>query len=212
MPRHIDPKTWHRRDQFEFFMQFDQPFFGLCTEVRITRLREVIKHSGNPFFLSLLHAALTAAHQVPAFRQRLEGDQVIEHDRVHTAVTVPGNNDNFRFCWLDYDPDFQVFQKAGRVCMEKASQATGPLEPHAARTDVIHVSSLPRIKFTGLSHPRRSETHDSIPKLVFGRFFSQGDEILLPLSIDVHHALADGIHVAHFLESYQAVLDQPSSY
>ncbi|HNV70674.1 MAG TPA: chloramphenicol acetyltransferase [Candidatus Ozemobacteraceae bacterium] len=212
MTKHIDPRTWERRDQFDFFMAFDQPFFNVCTEVRLTNLRTAARQSGSSIFLAFLHAALTAAHQVPAFRQRLDGDQVVEYDRVHTAVTVRSAHDTFRFCWLDYVPEFAPFQQAARERMEKAAQETGPLEPHGGRTDVIHVSSLPWIRFTSLMHPRKSGKSDSVPKLVFGRFFEQNGEVLLPLSIEVHHALADGIHIAHFLDSYQSILDHPQSY
>ncbi len=212
MARIIDPRTWERRDQFEFFMGFDQPFFNVCTEVRLTRLRAATRQSGGSIFLAFLHAALTAAHQVPAFRQRLDGDRVIEFDRVHTAVTVRAAHDTFRFCWLDYTPEFADFQQDARTRMEQAAGETGPLEPHGGRTDVVHVSSLPWIRFTSLMHPRKSGTTDSVPKLVFGRFFEQGGEVMLPISIEVHHALADGIHIAHFLESYQSILDNPKSY
>lgn len=212
MIRHIDPRTWERRDQFEFFMKFDQPFFNVCTEVRLTRLREAVKSTRHSIFLAFLHAALAAAHQVPAFRQRLDGDRVIEYDRIHTAVTVRSEHDTFRFCRLEYSPDFSVFHQTARERMATAAEETGPLEPHAGRTDLIHVSSLPWFRFTSLMHPRRTSTSDSVPKLVFGKFFEQSNEVMLPLSIEVHHALADGVHIAHFLEAYQAILDHPDIY
>ena len=34
----------------------------------------------------------------------------------------------------------------------------------------------------------------------------------MPVSIHVHHALADGLHVAQFVEHFQKLLDAPESH
>jgi chloramphenicol O-acetyltransferase type A len=201
--RRIDLETWPRREQYRFFRPFEQPFFSICTDVELGSFRSTVKAAGAPFFLSLLHAAMTAFHDVPAFRLRLDETGVIEHDRIHCAVTVLGTNEVFRFCWLEFDPDRAVFVANGRRHMTEASTATGALEPHAARTDVIHVSSLPWFRFTGMMHPRRCGGYDSVPKLVFGKVFERDGTEWLPLALEAHHALADGIHVARFLEALQ---------
>jgi chloramphenicol O-acetyltransferase type A len=33
----------------------------------------------------------------------------------------------------------------------------------------------------------------------------------MPVSIHVHHALADGLHVAQFVELFQTLLDSPTT-
>jgi chloramphenicol O-acetyltransferase type A len=44
---------------------------------------------------------------------------------------------------------------------------------------------------------------DSIPKLVFGKYHHLNDTVKMPISIEAHHALMDGIHVAKYLDLFQ---------
>ena len=48
---------------------------------------------------------------------------------------------------------------------------------------------------------------DSIPRIAWGKFFSKGDRIKMPLSVQIHHALADGIHVGRYFNLVQEYLD-----
>lgn len=75
----------------------------------------------------------------------------------------------------------------------------------AARGDVrsarpvIHGSSLPWLWFTSDSHPRRLPAESSVPKTTFGK----ADDTTMPVSVDVHHALMDGLHAARFFQRFE---------
>jgi len=40
-----------------------------------------------------------------------------------------------------------------------------------------------------------------------GKYFTSGEQILLPFSVQVNHTLADGLHVGRYVEKLQAYLD-----
>jgi chloramphenicol O-acetyltransferase type A len=44
---------------------------------------------------------------------------------------------------------------------------------------------------------------------VWGRFFEQGDKLLMPLGAQAHHAVVDGIHMGQYFAEVQSLLDQP---
>ena len=49
---------------------------------------------------------------------------------------------------------------------------------------------------------------DCVPRIAWGRYTGQpGGRITIPVSVQVHHALADGEHVGAFLTGAQAALD-----
>jgi chloramphenicol O-acetyltransferase type A len=73
---------------------------------------------------------------------------------------------------------------------------------------VIHFSSLPWIKFTSISHARSFSFPDSCPKISFGKISEVNGVKVMPVSIHVHHALMDGIHVGQFIEGFQKQLDK----
>ena len=53
---------------------------------------------------------------------------------------------------------------------------------------------------------------DSIPRISWGKYFEESGKIKLPLSVQAHHALVDGIHVGQYFNTIQEILDDPVKY
>jgi chloramphenicol O-acetyltransferase type A len=71
---------------------------------------------------------------------------------------------------------------------------------------------LPWVSFTSFAHARDFARKDSIPKIAFGKFAKENDRVFLPISVEVHHALMDGLHVGRFLSRFEEMLDKPEDY
>jgi chloramphenicol O-acetyltransferase type A len=84
------------------------------------------------------------------------------------------------------------------------------LERYAGQ-DLIRFSVLPWFDFTSLSHARNFSAHDSAPQITFGKITEVGDRFTMPVSIHVHHALADGLHVAQFVDQFEQYLAAPET-
>ena len=41
-----------------------------------------------------------------------------------------------------------------------------------------------------------------------GKYYTQGDKVLMPLAIQVHHAVCDGFHVGRMLNELQQYCDE----
>ena len=67
------------------------------------------------------------------------------------------------------------------------------------------LSVIPWISFTSFEHAMRSPP-DSVPRFVFGRHREVGSRRCMPVSIALHHALADGFHAGLFFELFQTEL------
>jgi chloramphenicol O-acetyltransferase type A len=66
---------------------------------------------------------------------------------------------------------------------------------------------LPWIRFTSISHARSFSFKDCIPKISFGKMTEQKGVKTMPVSIHVHHAIADGSDVGLFVEKLQEILN-----
>ncbi len=209
MKKLIDLDTWPRRAHFEFFKTFEEPFFGVTAQVDCTKAYQSAKALGTSFFLFYLHKALAAANAIEPFRYRIDEEgRPVAYDIIHASPTINLDNGTFAFSYMDYDPDFRVFEAAAQREIARVRQTTG-LEFALSGENVIHFSSLPWINFTSLSHARKWSTGDSIPKISFGKITRPSGPdgpMLLPVSIHVHHALVDGLHVGQFLEAFQDFL------
>lgn len=200
MATYLDTSSWNRQQQFEFFKDYEIPFFNITAMVNVRPLLTRCRETKHSFFTACLFAAIKAANEVVEFRYRLRGDHVLIHDVIHVGSTVLNENDTFSFVYFDYDPDFAVFEKNARIALELNRQKKGLLEPRNDQDDLIHFSVVPWIHFTSVTHAMKFRTGDSIPKMVFGKYQPEGSQSLMPVSVQVHHSLMDALHVARFFD------------
>ena len=78
--------------------------------------------------------------------------------------------------------------------------------------DMIHFTTLPWVSFTSFAQARKFNPEDSVPKIAFGKFTKESERVLLPISVEVHHALVDGLHVGRYIARLEEALAQPEAY
>ena len=202
----IDIATWKRREHFEFFAAMDEPFHGVVVNIECTRLYQARSKTGTSFFLSYLHKILLAVNQTDAFRLRIEGDSAVDYACIHANVTIARPDHTFGFCPIAFLPVLQDFAANADVQIARVKAAQGLCQDaNGLREDMIHLSVLPGIRFTGLSHATRFDAKRSVPKLSVGQCFEQNGRWMMPLAVSVHHALVDGYDLGQFLERVQAL-------
>ena len=97
----IDIATWNRREHYEHFSAFDDPFFGVTVNVDCTRAYQEAKDKGVSFSLLVLHRIVTAAAAVEEFRYRIEGNRVVCYDSLLPEATVGRADHTFSFAALN---------------------------------------------------------------------------------------------------------------
>ena len=80
----LNIESWNRKEHFRFFSAFDDPFFGITTNVDFTTIYLEAKHDSQSFFLYSLHHILTKANETDEFKLRIEGgNSVVKYDTIH---------------------------------------------------------------------------------------------------------------------------------
>jgi chloramphenicol O-acetyltransferase type A len=205
----INKNNWKRREHFDFFSQFDDPFFGIVSEIDCTVAHKTIKKKGISFFAWYLHKSIWAANQIEEFRFRIDGDAVVIYDKIHASPTLGREDGTFGFSRIEFNEDFYLFEKSLNNEIERIKNTPGLcLSDDSERLDAIHFSSIPWIKFTGIAHAHNIKCGDSIPKITFGKMFNREGQNFMPISVYAHHGLMDGLHVAKFLKTFQQLMDE----
>jgi chloramphenicol O-acetyltransferase type A len=212
MPKSLDLATWTRRDVFEFYRNFDKPYFNICVRLDVTNLLSVLRRRDQSnVSLTYHYFALRTANEIEPFRYRLKEGQVIVHDIIHAGTTVLLENGSFALAYFDHDPDFATFISKARHAVDQA-RADGVFQPRREHDARIHFTTLPWAAFTSFSHARNWGLEDSVPKIAFGKFTQENDRTLLPFSVEVHHALVDGSDVGRYLIRLEEALAKPEDY
>jgi chloramphenicol O-acetyltransferase type A len=206
MKTKIDLDAWYRTHHFNFFNSFEEPFFGATVNVDVTIAYQKAKEQGVSFFLYYLHCILKAANAIEGFRYRVENDEVFLYDEVHASATISRPDTTFGFSYIDYKPDFAEFVTNAQQEIKRVQGAVGlELRPVF---NVLHVSAIPWVNFTGLTHARSFTFKDSMPKISLGKVTEHDGKKSMPVSVTVHHGLMDGRQIGEFIDLFQELLNR----
>jgi chloramphenicol O-acetyltransferase type A len=207
---YIDLDTWRRREHFLLFREYDRPHFSITAAVDVSACYAASRGAeGASFTLAMLFAAMRAANTVEAFRLRLREDGVWRHDAVGIGCTVLRPDRTFGFSYFEPETSFSRFAAEGKREMERARAATTLADEREADDATLHATVLPWIRFTSFTNAMRRE--DSVPKLTFGKRYEDRGAWYVPVCVEVHHALVDGIDVGDFFERMEDLLARPLS-
>ena len=163
MRKTLDLDTWERKDHFNFYKNFEEPFFGVTVDLDCTSAYEYCKVNDLSFFLYYLYKSLKVANEIEPFKYRIIDEQVTVFDSVNASPTINRPNGTFGFAYIDYSKSFLDFKKGAEREIDRIQNSSG-LVPAVSGENVIHYSSLPWIKFTSISHARSFSFKDSCPK------------------------------------------------
>jgi chloramphenicol O-acetyltransferase type A len=205
----INLETWERRAAFHFFKNFTEPYHGVCLRVDCTATYRYAKQHHLSIFLSLLHRSLVAAHQVENFRTRIVAGTVWRYEQINAGSAVGRANGTIGLGHYPFRQRIDEFVREASIELDRMRQRDD-IE-HYPEANLIRYSVLPWFDFTSISHARDFAHEDSAPRITFGKITEADGRRTMPVSIHVHHALADGLQVAQFVEKFQLSLDVPDS-
>lgn len=207
----IDMEKWNRKNHYNYFKQLDYPHFNICGNIDITSFHGYIKENELPFFISFLYAVMKTANNIPEFRYRIREDRVIEHASVNPSFTLMTEQELFSFCTVKFTDIYNNFRSNALDEINNTKNSVN-LEDEPGRDDLIFITSIPWVSFTNITHPIHMNPVDSIPRISWGKYFIEGGKVKIPLSLQAHHALVDGIHFGRFFNIFQEMMDDPVNY
>ena len=199
----IDLSTWYRREHFEFYKTFKHPFFNVCATVDVAKTLKYCNENQLSFFICSLFILGYSANQIAPFRYRINGNDVDVHDDVDISCTVLNKDESFSFCEFGCCNDFDVFYQQAEQRLTDIKNGFKTLTSPNNKKNKVFCSVLPWLHFTSFSHAQKQSEHDSIPKIVMGKYKKNHNEMAMPVSVEVHHAIVDGLHVAQYFEMLQ---------
>jgi chloramphenicol O-acetyltransferase type A len=207
MKQKLNIDTWARKEHFNFFKNFEEPFYGVVVNIDCTEAYRSAKANGLSFFWYYMHKSLTAVNTLEPFKYRIYGEEVFLYDQINAGPTIGRANGTFGFSYVYYHPSFDEFIIGASKEVERV-QSTTTLFAENLNDDIVHYSALPWIDFTSLSQARSFSFQDSCPKISFGKMTENGDKLTMPVSIHVHHALIDGFHVGQYVDLFQQLMNE----
>ena len=205
MHKELDLEAWPRRTTYEFFRNYEDPFFNFTANVDVTRLYRFCKENGLAYSLAGLFYSQQTVNAIPEFRIRLVDNKLVRFDEIHATQTILNDDETFSFCYFENKPDVFEFNISGRAALEKY-KALKTFDVETDRLDMIYYSVIPWVSFTSFKHASRIDKTQTVTRIVFGKIFDDDSVKKMPVSVEANHAMMDGLHVGKYFNLFQETI------
>ena len=208
----IDLETWPRRQHFEHYRRFVPCTYSMTVELDVTAFTAALRHSRRKSYIAQIWAIATIVNRHNEFKMCLtESGKPAVWSVVHPAFTVfNADRETFACVWAPYGPDFGAFHDLAAGLLAEHSSATEFFPQGTPPGNTFDVSSLPWASFTGFNLNIGNGFDHFAPIFTLGRYIEREGRVLLPVAIQVHHAVADGFHSTRLVNELQELIGDPT--
>jgi len=200
--RLIDLESWERREFYEHFIKE-----VICT-YSITMNLDISNLKNERLYPAMIWLLTKTVNEMPEFRTALTAEGLGIYDSMHPMYTVFNKeNKNFSGIWSYFTEDYQNFLKNYETDVRMYSRSTRYTPKDGTPANSFNISMLPWLEFSAVNINVFDEGKFLLPIFTMGKYFERDGKRLLPLSIQVHHAVCDGYHVGMFVEKLQNKID-----
>lgn len=206
MKEYIDIEKWNRKQHFEHFRKFEDPYLGLIADVDVTHAFKYSKKTGESFFILYFFACMQAVNSIENLKYRIEAGKVVIYDVIDAGPTIARSDNTFGFSHVNFSEDYKEFKNN---FLKEKNRIENSVELYSlVKTDaIVYCSALPWVNFSGHKDPKLNK-EESVPKIGFGKFKEKEGRLQMPVSIKAHHSLVDGFHLGQFFKNYQSELNK----
>ncbi len=192
---------WKRKPYFDYYYYKIKTKYNVNHHIDITDLLKEIKATDLRFYPVFLYVVIHIINQNEEFRMSFdENNKLGIWNYTVPSYTIFHNDDKtFSDIWSEYTPVFKDFYKQVTEDMDKYKDVKKISAKENRPANFCPISVVPWLSFQSISQDTYSESTLLFPIIRFGKYYNDGDKIVLPFSIFVNHAVADGYHTSKLI-------------
>lgn len=204
----IDFENYNRKKHFNHYFNNIPCTFSLCKELDITHFLNSIKNRNLKFYPSIIFSLSVITNKHTEFRISIKDNELGYFDYVNPSYTIFNKEkETFFELWTEYNEDFNIFYENYKKDMEDYKNFEGFFTKDFI-DNVFNISSIPWTEFSGFNLNLKKGYEYLLPIFTIGKYYEKDNKIVLPISVQVNHAVCDGYHVARFLNELQEFINK----
>ncbi len=204
----IDLENWSRKETYLRFIDNNPCTYSMTVNLDITDFLAQVKAGKLSFFSSFLFVLSNAVNMHKEFRMAFDDNKNLGYyPYSNPCYTIfHEQTETFTTAWTEYSADFTQFMQNYKSDMEKYKNNCKNSKPMNTQ-NYFNLSAIPWTSFTGFNLNIQKGYDYLAPIFTIGKYFENNEKILMPLAIQVHHAVCDGYHVSKFTDNLQNKLN-----
>jgi chloramphenicol O-acetyltransferase type A len=201
----IDTNSWKRKPYFDHYFNQIRCTYSITVNIDITNVLSFKDRNKVKLYPLLIYVISKAVNKYEEFRTAInDRGEIGVWETLSPCYTVfHKDSESFSNIWTEWNDDLNLFLSN----FEQDSKQFGQIDRIDAKpntpANVFPISSLPWTTFTGFNLNIFADGTYLLPIFTYGKYFKDGNRYLIPLSIQVHHAVCDGFHVSRLINEIQ---------
>lgn len=195
----IDIEKYYRKGVFRHFSEDCKCSVSMTARVDVTKLVDYSKSTGTKFYINFLYLLTKVLNSRDDYKMAYlwQTNELICYDVINpTQYVFHEDTETCTPVYSNYDPDYKTFYDNALADVEKAKQTREyGLDPanHPNWFDASYISWL---SYDSLNIELPDGYLYFAPIINWGKYREENGRLMLPLTVRMNHAIADGYLVA----------------
>ena len=203
----LDLSHWDRGDLFQFYMRHMRVVMSLTADLDVTPLIRSTRRTGLNFYAAMVWAVSKVVNAHDEFKYGWDDSGDLIRWDVISPSYARFHNEDGRFTKLvtPFSDDLAAFHAQFLADKEEYRDCRGILPGQPP--NFFDVSCLPWVRYRHCDLHVFDEGRFLAPVVTWGKYEEDQGKWSMPLTMNIHHAVADGFHLCRFFREVQALID-----
>lgn len=203
----IDFDQWNRGDLFRFYIEKMRIVMSLTVDIDVTNLKIYAKKHCIRFYPLTLWVVSKAINSHDEFKYSWDANgNLIQWDYVSPSYTdFHGEDESFTKLVTEYSED--LFEFCSRVQADRQRHKNDRAVLKDQPPNFFDASCLPWVKYRHFDVHVFDEGKFLAPVVTWGKYEEEHGRLMMPLTMNIHHAVADGFHLSRFFNEVQEMIN-----
>lgn len=205
----VNLETWKRGKLFRFYIETLRNVMSMTVDIDVTALIEFVHAHGLKFYPAMMWVVSKAINQREEFKYGWDKEGNLIHWDYISPYYADFHKEDEQFVKLftEYSDDLFEFHARFLSDRERYKDLRAfDLTEHPENT--FDVSCLPWVKYKSFDIHVFDEGKYLAPVVTWGKYETENGKTVLPLSMNIHHAVADGWHLSRFFADVHEIINK----
>ncbi len=196
----IDKETYYRKGVFRHFSEDCKCSASMTARIDVTDLVRHSRETGTAFYVNFLYLLSKVLNSREDYRMGYlwQTDELICYDVINpTQYVFHEDTETFTLAYTEYDEDYDRFHAAALADLEAAKKTREYGLDAANHPNWFDASFIPWLSYDALHLELPDGYLYFAPIVNWGRYREENGRLLMPVTVRLNHAVADGFLIAN---------------
>ena len=213
--RRIDMDSYYRRGVFRHFSEDCKCSTSMTARVDVTALARASRDTGTRFYINFLYILAKTLNSRDDYRMGYlwQTGELICYDRIHpTQYVFHEDTETCTPVYTTYSEDYALFYRNALADIARARETREYALDTANHPNWFDASYIPWLSYDSLNVELPDGHLFFAPIMNWGKYRPEGGRLMMPVSVRLNHAIADGYLVARVFRLLEEECQRASGF